>query len=152
MLRRFGDVDRFAAGQQQLQASGEELGIDFKFDRITRAPNTRRSHVLIGWAGEQGAAVQTAVKQRVLAAHFTEGRDIADPAVLAALAVECGLPHAVAMAALEDPQRHADVEALEAQAGRWGISGVPTFIFDRRYAFSGAQPLEVFLDALDKVD
>ena len=56
------------------------------------------------------------------------------------------------MAALEDPQRHADVEALEAQAGRWGISGVPTFIFDRRYAFSGAQPLEVFLDALDKVD
>jgi len=37
------------------------------------------------------------------------------------------------------------------QAQGWGISGVPTFIFERRHAFSGAQPLEVFLEAMDKV-
>ena len=44
-----------------------------------------------------------------------------------------------------------EIEALETQAQRWGISGVPTFIFERRYAFSGAQPLEVFLGAIDQV-
>jgi predicted DsbA family dithiol-disulfide isomerase len=151
MLRRFGDVNRFAAGQQQLQDLGRSLGIDFQFDRVTRAPNTRRSHALIGWAGERGGEVQTRVKQRVLAAHFTEGRDIADPQVLADLAVDCGLERDAALQAICDPRRHAEIEALEAQAQGWGISGVPTFIFDRRYAFSGAQPLPVFLDTLDRV-
>jgi len=152
MLRRFGDVNRFAAGQQQLLDVGRPLGIDFQFDKVTRAPNTRRSHALIGWAGEQGGGRQTQVKQRVLAAHFSEGRDIADPQVLADLAADCGLDRQAALQAIADPARHAEVEALEAQAQGWGISGVPTFIFDRRYAFSGAQPLEVFLDTMDTVE
>jgi predicted DsbA family dithiol-disulfide isomerase len=52
---------------------------------------------------------------------------------------------------MDEPARRAEVEALEVQAQRWGISGVPTFIFERRYAFSGAQPLEVFLGAIDQV-
>jgi predicted DsbA family dithiol-disulfide isomerase len=152
MLRRFGDVNRFAAGQQQLLDLGRPLGIDFQFDRVTRAPNTRRSHALIGWAGERGGELQTRVKQRVLAAHFTEGLDIADPQVLAGLAADCGLERDAALQAIADPARHAEIEALEAQAQGWGISGVPTFIFDRRYAFSGAQPLEVFLDAMDTAE
>jgi len=151
MLRRFGDVNRFAAGQQQLLEVGQPLGIDFQFDKVSRAPNTRRSHVLIGWAGERGGALQTQVKQRILAAHFTEGRDIADPEVLADLALECGLDRDGALAAMADPRRHAEVQSLEVQAQGWGISGVPTFIFERRHAFSGAQPLEVFLEAMDKV-
>lgn len=151
MLRRFGDVNRFAAGQRQLLELGASLGIDFQFDRVSRAPNTRRSHALINWAGEAGSAVQSQVKERVLRAHFTEGRDIADPEQLVALAVDCGLPGDAARAALDEPARRAAIVALETQAQRWGISGVPTFIFERRYAFSGAQPLEVFLDAIDQV-
>jgi predicted DsbA family dithiol-disulfide isomerase len=149
MLRRFGDVNRFAAGQQQLLDLGRALGIDFQ--RISRAPNTRRSHVLIGWAGEGGGALQTRVKQRVLEAHFTAGRDIADPQVLADLALDCGLDRDAALQAMADARRHAAVEALESQARGWGISGVPTFIFERRYAFSGAQPLQVFLETIDTV-
>ncbi|MCU0760818.1 MAG: DsbA family oxidoreductase [Steroidobacteraceae bacterium] len=151
MLRRFGDVDRFAAGQQQLQELGASLGIDFQFGRVTRAPNTRRSHALIRWAGEAGAARQNEVKGRVLRAHFTEGRDIADPQVLADVAADAGLDRDAALRALDEPARRTEIEALEAQAHRWGVSGVPTFIFERRYAFSGAQPLEVFLGAIDQV-
>ncbi|MCC6170811.1 MAG: DsbA family oxidoreductase [Gammaproteobacteria bacterium] len=150
MLRRFGDVDRFAAGQRQLVEVGAALGIDFRFERITRAPNTRRSHALIRWAREAGMATQGEVKRRVLQAHFTEGRDIADPQVLADLAAAAGLDREAALQAMDDPARRSEVEALEAQAQRWGISGVPTFIFERRYAFSGAQPLEVFLGAIDQ--
>ncbi len=151
MLRRFGDVNRFAAGQRQLIELGASLGIDFQFERVSRAPNTRRSHALINWAGEAGAAAQSRVKERVLRAHFTEGRDIADPEQLVALAAECGLDAEAARAALDEPARRATIVALETQAQRWGISGVPTFIFERRYAFSGAQPLEVFLGAFDRV-
>ncbi len=151
MLRRFGDVDRFAAGQRQLIEVGAALGIDFRFERITRAPNTRRSHTLIRWAREAGMAIQNEVERRVLQAHFTEGRDIADPQVLADLAAAAGLDREAALQAMDDPARRSEVEALETQAQRWGISGVPTFIFERRYAFSGAQPLEVFLDTIDRV-
>ena len=152
MLRRFGDVDRFAAGQRQLLELGAGLGIDFQFERVARAPNTRRSHALIRWAGEQGGpALQMAVKERVLRAHFTEGRDLSDPQALAEVAAAAGLERDAALRALDEPARHAAIEGLEAQAQAWGISGVPTFIFERRYAFSGAQPLEVFLGAFDRV-
>ncbi|MCP5359345.1 MAG: DsbA family oxidoreductase [Sinobacteraceae bacterium] len=151
MLRRFGDVDRFAAGQAQLLEIGATLGLDFEFGRITRTPNTRRSHALIHWAGEAGAATQTDVKRRALRAHFSEGRDLADPQVLAGIAAAAGLDREAALIAIDEPARHKAIMALEAQARQWGVSGVPTFIFERRYAFSGAQSLEVFLGAIDQV-
>ena len=53
-----------------------------------------------------------------------------------------------AQAALSDMKLAHEVERLEHQAQSWRISGVPTFIFDRRMAFSGAQPLDVFLQAI----
>jgi predicted DsbA family dithiol-disulfide isomerase len=110
-------------------------------------PNTRRSHALIAWSASKGC--QGDIKRRVLEAYFAAGRDIGDPDVLAALAAEAGLDAVEARAAIDDAALHAAIEQLEQQARSWQVSGVPTFIFDRRYAFSGAQPLEVFLQALD---
>jgi predicted DsbA family dithiol-disulfide isomerase len=143
MLERFGDVDRFAAGQRQLEGVGVELGIDFQFARVTRAPNTRRAHMLLAHARRAG--FQTEVKGALLEAHFSRGLDVADPAVLAGIAAACGLDGDAARRAVDDPALRSEVEALEALAHRWQVSGVPTFVFDRRQAFSGAQPLEVFL-------
>lgn len=143
MLERFGDVDRFAAAQQPLRVVGAELGIDFRFERVTRAPNTRRAHMLLAHARREGR--QGAVKSALLEAHFTRGLDVADPAVLAEVAGSCGLDPAAARRAVDDAGLRSEVEALEALAHRWQVSGVPTFVFDRRQAFSGAQPLEVFL-------
>jgi predicted DsbA family dithiol-disulfide isomerase len=147
LRERFGDVDRFAKAQATLQALGAEAGIGFDFAAIRRMPNTRRSHALIAWAGGQGA--QNEIKRRALAAYFAEGRDIGDPDTLAAIAAEAGLDAVGARAAVDDPRLHEGVAALEAQARAWRISGVPTFIFGRRFAFSGAQPLPVFLQAID---
>jgi predicted DsbA family dithiol-disulfide isomerase len=149
MLERFGDVDRFAAAQRQLETVGAELGIDFRFDRVARAPNTRRAHMLLAHARRAGC--QTAVKEALLEAHFTRGLDVADPAVLAGIAGSCGLEPDAARHAVDDPALRSEVEALEALAHRWQVSGVPTFIFDRRQAFSGAQPLEVFLQVFQSL-
>lgn len=149
MLERFGDVNRFAAGQRQLEGVGAELGIDFQFDRVARAPNTRRAHMLLAHARRAGC--QTAVKGALLEAHFTRGLDVADPAVLAGIAASCGLEPDVARRAVDDPALRSEVEALEALAHRWQVSGVPTFVFDRRQAFSGAQPLEVFLQVFESL-
>jgi predicted DsbA family dithiol-disulfide isomerase len=147
MQQRFGDVNRFAKAQGMLREIGAELGLGFDFDAIRRMPNTRRSHALIAWSASKGC--QGDIKRRVLEAYFAGGRDIGEPEVLAALAAEAGLDAAEARAAIDDAALHAAIEQLEQQARSWQVSGVPTFIFDRRYAFSGAQPLEVFLQALD---
>lgn len=147
MRQRFGDVNRFAKAQDTLRELGAELDLAFDFAAIRRMPNTRRSHALIMWAATTGQ--QGEIKRRVLAAYFAEGRDIGDPAVLATLASEAGLDASAARAAVDDPALHASIEALEQQARSWQITGVPTFIFERRFAFSGAQPLSVFLQALD---
>ena len=150
MQRRFGDVNKFAAAQGSLRDMGSELGIQFDFARIQRMPNTRRSHALIAFAAGVGAGLQTEVKRRILAAYFSEGRDIGDPATLREIAAEAGLDPAGAAAALDDAAVHDRIVALERQAHDWGISGVPTFIFDRRLAFSGGQPVDVFLQAFDE--
>ena len=147
MRERFGDVNRFAKAQATLQELAAEAGIRFDFAAVRRMPNTRRSHALIAWAGANGR--QGDVKRRVLAAYFAEGRDIGAPDTLVAIASEAGLDADAARAAIDDAALHRQIEALEQQARSWDITGVPTFIFARRFAFSGAQPLGVFLQALD---
>lgn len=152
LMERFGRPDPFADGQRQLLAIGAELGIDFQFDAIERAPNTRRAHALAAAALRRSASTQAEVIRRLFAAYFTEGRDVGDPAVLADIGVAAGMTPAAAAAALDDPVLHAEIRALEDLAQRSRITGVPTFVFDRRQGFSGAQPLPVFLQAIDAAD
>jgi predicted DsbA family dithiol-disulfide isomerase len=61
------------------------------------------------------------------------------------------LERADAQAALDDAGLHAEVERLEALGRGWQVSGVPTFVFDRRYALSGAQPPEVIVELLERL-
>jgi predicted DsbA family dithiol-disulfide isomerase len=149
MRERFGDVDRFADAQRQLRELGIAAGIDYRFERIERAPNTRRAHVLIAWARRHG--LQRACKRAVMEGYFTRGLDAGDPEVLADIAAQCRLDRAEARAALDDAGLHAEVERLEALGRGWNVSGVPTFIFGRRYALSGAQPPEIIVEVLDRL-
>jgi predicted DsbA family dithiol-disulfide isomerase len=149
LQERFGDADHFAAAQQQLTTLGAELGIDFRFAAIERAPNTLRAHLLLAAARRISVSVQNELKSRLFAAYFTEGLDIGDPIVLGTLAEQSGLDRETAVQALLDPALRADVEQWMQLARRWRIGGVPSFIFDRRGTFSGAQPVEVFLRAID---
>ncbi|MBX3695651.1 MAG: DsbA family oxidoreductase [Steroidobacteraceae bacterium] len=148
---KFGNADRFRDAQQRLRDIGATLGIDFQFERITRMPNTRRSHALIAWAGGASAVAQADIKERVLRAYFSEGRDIGDSDVLAALATEAGLDAGAARAAFGDPALHGQIATLEAQAQSWGISGVPAFVFDRRWLISGGQEPQVFIELMDRI-
>ncbi|HNR21952.1 MAG TPA: DsbA family oxidoreductase [Steroidobacteraceae bacterium] len=151
LAAKFGSSDRFADAQRSLRELGPGLGIDFHFERITRMPNTRRSHALIAWAGGASPAAQADAQERVLAAYFSEGRDIGSPEVLVAIAGEAGLDAAAARTAIDDPLLHQQIATLEAQAHTWGIHGVPAFVFARRYLVSGAQEPEAFLQVIDRV-
>ncbi|GAA4255111.1 DsbA family oxidoreductase [Dactylosporangium darangshiense] len=122
-----------------------EEGLAYDFDRA-RTANTLDAHRLLHFAKANGR--QGELKERLMHAYFTEGADVADHAVLSSLAAEAGLDAVAAKQALADGAYAEDVEADIAQARAYGISGVPFFVFNQRIGVSGAQPLEVFEQAL----
>jgi predicted DsbA family dithiol-disulfide isomerase len=138
-----GAIERIHA---RLDEAGKSAGIDFQFDLIVRSPNTLDAHRLLWLAGTQGR--QSVLKEALLHAYFLEGRDVGDRAVLADIATQTGIEGDIPAWLAGDAGIHEVHEDLK-QAARLQISGVPFFIFEGRLALSGAQPPEVFLQALD---
>lgn len=138
-----GAVERI---HERLDQVGKDAGIDFQFDKIERSPNTLDAHRLLWLAGNQGK--QSGLKEALMKAYFIEGRDVGDRKVLADVAKAAGISGDVPAFLTGDEGRHEVQEDL-ATAARLQISGVPFFIFAGRYALSGAQPPEVFTQALE---
>ena len=143
--RKFGEK-RAADLDRAMTETGAQEGITFAFDRMAATPSTRAAHVLIAEAGPTGR--QGALVEALFRAYFEEGRDIGDREVLLTLAGEAGLARAEADRALDDPSRNAAVEALERKGLSLGIQGVPFFVVDGRWAVSGAQPSEQWIELL----
>ncbi|MGI9023423.1 MAG: DsbA family oxidoreductase, partial [Acidimicrobiales bacterium] len=106
------------------------------------------AHRLLHLALERG--VQDQMKERLLAATFTEGAAIGDVDVLHALAIEAGLDAEEARAVLEGDAYSQEVRADERRAAALGITAVPFFVIDSKYGVSGAQPPDVLLDVLEE--
>ncbi len=124
-----------------------EAGLRFDLARAHPA-NTFDAHRLLHHALAQGR--QAELTERLLRAYFTEGARLADHRVLADLAAEVGLDRERAAAVLAG-QDYADaVRADLALARSFGATGVPFFVFDRRYGVSGAQDVGVFAQVLER--
>lgn len=111
--------------------------------------NTLHGHRLVHIAAQQGK--QAAMLARLFKAYFTDGLNTADIETLVQLASEVGLDAEAVRAALNSDAYTAEVEADINQAAQYGIHGVPFFIFDNRYAVSGAQGTEAFRQALEQI-
>jgi predicted DsbA family dithiol-disulfide isomerase len=145
---KFG-AERSAELDASMTETGAEVGIRFAFAEMKRTPNTRLAHRLIWEAGRQGA--QNAVVTRLFQAYFEEARDIGRPEVLGEIGEEAGLERAAVTAALTDPESERIVERMIVDGYKMGIQGVPFFILAQKYAVSGAQPPEVWRDALPRI-
>ncbi len=141
-----------AAAQQMIDtmvARGSEVGVDLRFDRAVAA-NTVDAHRVIHLAAQRGgAALQDAVKERLMRAYFTEGESVGDHDVLVRLGAEAGLDAREVAEVLEEGTFLAEVRAEEAEAAALGATGVPFFVVDRRYGVAGAQPVEALLEVLE---
>jgi predicted DsbA family dithiol-disulfide isomerase len=144
-----GDPAQLADARAALALHGEAVGLQFRFDLIERLPNTRRSHLLIAHAGRSG--LQSVVVERIMRGYFQEGRDIGDIEQLVRLGVEAGLSEREARSAVILREGQDGVVAAERHAAALGITGVPTFMFDRQYTLSGAQDVAALGRALDQV-
>ncbi len=148
LSRKFGSVEAVEESHRHLTERGREEGIDYRFDRIVRSPNTVDAHRLIRWSAAEGD--QDDMVERLFAAYFSEGLDIGDPQVLAGLAGDVGFDAgAVANRLASDDDREEVVAEIE-NAYRIGVSGVPCFIVDRRVAVTGAHPSEVLVQAIEQ--
>ena len=137
---KFGSLERGRALDARVAQEGAGEGIAFAFDRIERTPNTVAAHCLIDLAQSQGKA--DAVVDALFRAYFEEARDIGNEQVLASIARQ----HAVA--AWPEGVASDRVRANEERVRDLGISGVPTFIFERRTGISGAYPPATLLQTI----
>ncbi len=147
---KFGSQERIDELLGSLSVAGEAEGIAFAFERIEFAPNTLDAHRLIRWASE-GSDRQAAIVEALFRAYFLEGRHIGDHGVLADIAAAHGMEHEAVAARLATDEDRTAVEAEIAAAQRIGVTGVPTFILDQRYALVGAQPPDVLAEAISEV-
>jgi predicted DsbA family dithiol-disulfide isomerase len=128
--------------------AAKEVGLDYQFDKAIPA-NTFLAHQLIHFAAHNGQ--QGAMKERLFAAYYLEGQNLNDVDTLVKLAAEIGLDADAARQALAAGTYANEVRRDEYEAQQIGVRGVPFFVFDDKYAVSGAQPSEVFAEVLDKV-
>ncbi|MFT5683684.1 MAG: putative DsbA family dithiol-disulfide isomerase [Myxococcota bacterium] len=120
---------------------GAQAGLQFQFQGSVRV-NTFDAHRTLHLAAESGR--QDAAKERLLAAYFTEGADLSDPTVLAELLAEVGIAPESVLAALSGDDYADAVRTDEQMAKQLSIQGVPYFVFNQKYALSGAQPVDAF--------
>jgi predicted DsbA family dithiol-disulfide isomerase len=144
---KFGGVDAAHRIFGTIAEAGSAVGIRFAFERIKYLPNSLSAHRLRRWAARFGA--EDALAEALFAAFFTEGLNIADPAVLADLAGAVGLDPKHARDFLSGGEEMLAVQAEHQANQRLGITGVPCFIIDGKYALSGAQDPEFFLPLFD---
>jgi predicted DsbA family dithiol-disulfide isomerase len=151
MMAKFGSEQRIREIHARIEPLGEAEGISFAFDAIKVAPNTLDAHRLIRWAGAVGEDVQNRLVRRLFQLNFEEGVNIGDHGVLTEAAREAGMDASVVETLLPTD---ADVESVRteiATASRMGITGVPCFLLEGKYAVMGAQDADTLADAIRQV-
>ena len=132
---------------QNVTQMAREAGLDYHFDRSVIV-NSLKAHRLIQFAKTRNLGDEA--EERLFHAFFTEGKSIADIDTLTQLGVEIGLDATELQVAFTDERYAYQVNQDIQEARQIGVNGVPFFVFNRKYAISGAQPPQAFLETLRK--
>ena len=148
LQRKYGMTEQQAeAANERMTALAAESGLEYHLDAV-QAGNTFDAHRLIHLGISRGLG--DAMKERLLAAYFTEGLSVGDGPTLAKLAAEVGLDPEEVDRMLQGEDFATEVRQDEARATALGASGVPFFVIDEAYGVSGAQTADVLLEALEQ--
>ena len=148
MAAKFGGPERAEQMFAHVASVAAADGLRLDFDRAIAA-NTFDAHRLIAWAAGQGR--QADLLDALQRAHFTDGVDVGSRPALARIAGSVGLDEATALACLTSDAGTDAVNADLEEAARLGISSVPTFVINHRYAIQGAQEAAVLRNALEEI-
>jgi predicted DsbA family dithiol-disulfide isomerase len=132
----------------RVEGEAKKSGIDLDLSRQPRMFNTAKAHTVTRLSKPNGN--QHELANAIAEAYFLDHRQINDDNVLADIAAEFGWDRGDALDVMNDANELAITEQLATSAASQGIRGVPFFVFAEKYALSGAQPEEVFAQALEK--
>lgn len=147
MAAKFGE-ERLKTIHDPLIKAGKEDGVPYHFDKITRTPNTMDAHRLLRWAMVEGK--QPDIAEALFMAYWSEGRDVGDHQVLADIAEAHGMNREAVLKALASEQDKYEVLTETTQAQKMGVTGVPTYIINRKYGVVGAQSAELLAEQIRK--
>lgn len=139
-------IEQGKKSSEQLSQLGAELDFKFDFFDEMRMPNTKDAHILIDYALEFGK--QNELNLRLVAAHFSERKDISDPLILSQELQAVGLNAEEGLERLNNPKSRERLETKEAYWKKLGVNSVPTMVFNGKSALTGAQPVDVYKKVL----
>jgi predicted DsbA family dithiol-disulfide isomerase len=147
MAAKFGE-ERLKSIHDPLIAAGKEDGIPYAFDKITRTPSSLNAHRLLRWAHVIGS--QRTVAEALFMAYWSWGQDVSDIQVLKTIAIVNGLNGDEIAEELATDRDKKEVLEEAQLAQQIGVSGVPTFVVNRKYGVTGAQPVEALVEVMRK--
>lgn len=127
-------------------ATAKKAGLDYDLEN-SKPANSFKSHRIMKLAAEKGLSDQA--EEAFFKAHFIDGKDLNEKADLLAISKEIGLTEEEMNTALTDSKYEQAVKADIVEASQLGVQGVPFFVFNRKYAISGAQAPEAFLQTIE---
>jgi len=140
------NTERWAQMRAHLEQAAPAAGIEFRFDAIPVRPNTLNAHRVLRWAAGQG--VENEAAEGLFRAFFADSRDIDDTQTPSQIAGAAGLDDELIAGLLSSDQDEKAIREEEAFCRKLGVTGVPTYIFNGRFAVSGAQEPKILADAI----
>lgn len=149
LMHKYGmSADQVAAQNDALAERAAQAGLEFNW-RASKSTNTLDAHRLIKLAETEGKADEAS--EAFMKAFFTDGELVSDHETLVRVATGIGLDEARVREVLGGVEFAEQVHADQSEAAGYGITGVPFFLFEGQWAVSGAQPAELFGQALEQV-
>ena len=133
---------------EYMSSIAKEVGLEYNFDKAI-INNTMNAHRLLHLAKKVG--VQNDVKEKLFAAYYTDGKDVGDTETLVQIGESGGLNADEIRELLQSNEYIKEVRIDQFRGEQLGVQGVPFFVFNSKYAVSGAQSAEVFSNVLEKV-
>jgi predicted DsbA family dithiol-disulfide isomerase len=148
LTNKFGGESRFHQLTNHVKEVAEKEGLTFNMEAQKISPNTRNAHRIILLAKEDDK--QAAVAEALFKAYFTDGVDLSKAENLGDISVEAGLDRTKVEQFLGSNTGKIEIEMAEKELHDLGITGVPLYIIDNKFAFSGAQSVESFTAAFEE--
>jgi len=141
-------IEQAKKANAELGQQAAMMGLVYNFNQM-KPTNTFDAHRLTQYAKSVGKDKD--LPEKLFYSYYTDSKLISDHDTLADIAESVGMNRDESMAILRDSSKYAnDVRSDESTAKQLGITGAPFFVIDRKYAISGAQPTEVFINALNQ--
>ncbi|MFT6879141.1 MAG: putative DsbA family dithiol-disulfide isomerase [Psychromonas sp.] len=147
---KFGSIERYEMLAENLIDAGLGVGIKFDFKGNPTVPNTMKMHQLLHIASQNGFA--DSLKERLLKAYFENGIDLTKDQALIDIMAEHKWSSDYTQSVIDNEEISNLVTQEIKNYQKMGVTGVPFFILDKKYAFSGAQPPEVFINAIKEME